>query len=126
MIYLNPAGKPNASSFVFAFAFSHTNRVRSPHSIQSEPKDVRVQKMNDLEYDGPHEDGHRYLPLSLAGVQGDIFRTYAETMSPMVALTLSKAMTTARFGGSGIESLVHAVSMTYVTIDGHMKNLSRS
>ena len=59
-------------------------------------------------------------------VQGGLFRTYAETMSPMVAATLSKAMTTARFGGSGIESLVQAVSMIYETIDEHMKNLSRS
>lgn len=106
MIYLNPTGKPSANSFIFTFAFRRTNRVRSPHSMPSEPKDTRVQRKNDLEYDGPHEDGHRY----------------AETMSPMVAATLSKAMTTARFGGSGIESLVQAVSMIYETIDEHMKN----
>ena len=54
------------------------------------------------------------------------FSTYGKIMSPMLADTLRMAMTTARLDGSGIESLAHAASTVYETIDDCMKKLCRS
>jgi len=60
-MYRNPLGKPRVYSFISAFLLSRTRYNRCTHNIRIDTVADNMQIMYDLEYVGPHTDGHIYL-----------------------------------------------------------------
>ena len=67
VIYLDPLGKPRVRSFISASSLSRIRCSRYAHNMERDTKNAKVQHMNDLEYDGPHSVGHKYLELGGCG-----------------------------------------------------------